>query len=125
MNFFELKKSIDSKSNIGWDHVTEKAYLPFMINRAYSMNRNFVLFANEMNLYSSIPKKWQYDFYFFGVPKGTYYDKWAKKSEDEEDVLIVSEYYHINKQRALEFLALLSKKQLDIIKERVNKGGKQ
>lgn len=125
MNFFDIKKTIDTKRKLEWDHNTEKEYVPFMINRAFSMHQDNILYANEMNLNPFIPKKWQYDFYYGCITKNSRFDKWIKGDKTEADVQLISDYYHINNARALEFLSILSEDQVHIIKEKMNKGGKQ
>ena len=40
----------------------EKSYSSFMVNRALSYHRDTVLFANEMNRYTTLDNKLKYDF---------------------------------------------------------------
>lgn len=124
MTPFDVKNIIDQKTKKEWDQELEKSYIPFMINRAYSMNMQTVLFANEMNISPFIDKRMQFDFYYHALPKAKRFDKWIKSDQLDAKVQLVSEYYQINKMRAMEFLKILSEKQLDIIKERMHKGGK-
>ena len=49
-NPFEFVKAINNKQNIIRDDLDEKAYNPYMINRAFSYFPDTVLLANEMNV---------------------------------------------------------------------------
>ena len=75
-----------------------------------------------MNMHSSIPKKWQFDFLRGSVPKRKRFSKWIKK--DSTDVSQIMEYYKYSARRALEVLPLLSSEQLEHIKEETKKGGR-
>lgn len=121
---FDFINTVNNKTEkIEMDAVGQKDYVPFIINRGLSNNMQTVLFANEMNRFSFIPKTWQYDFYYHGVPKGRRFDKWAKKTNDE-DIDAIRKFYHINRVRAEEYLQLLSKEQVDLIKQKLKTGGK-
>jgi hypothetical protein len=124
MTPFDIKNSIDQKRLLEWDAQLEKDYLPFIVNKALSFNIQTILFSNEMNLNPKIPKKWQYDFLFYAVPKGKRFDKWIKSPVDEDEVSIIQAYFDINKNRALEFLSILTKEQINIIKSKQEKGGR-
>ena len=41
----------------------EKEYEPYITNRALSQHNDIILYVNEMNLYSHLDKKMQYDFF--------------------------------------------------------------
>lgn len=125
MTPFDFINSINGKSKIEWDDVTEKSYSPFIINRGLSFNMQTILFANAMNKYPLLDKKMQYDFYFNGVPKGKRFDRWQKKLAEEDDVKLVKNFYDINTDRALEVLKLLTKEQLEVIKQKMSKGGRK
>lgn len=123
MTPFDIINSINNKTKLDWDDVTEKSYTPFMINRGLSFNMQTVLFANEMNQFPQLDKKMQYDFYFNGIPKGKRFDKWQKKLAVDDDVKLIMSFYDINIQRAEEYLKLLSSEQIDVIKQKMKQGG--
>lgn len=125
MSPFDLVNSINNKTAIEWDEVVAKAYSPFIINRGLSFNLQTIMFANVMNRFPQLDKSMQYDFYFYGVPKGKRFDKWFKKIEASSSAQLVSDYYGINMSKAIEALNILSKEQLDVIKDKMNKGGRK
>jgi len=125
MTPFDLINSINNKTNIDWDSAVEKSYSPFIINRGLSFNLQTILFANVMNRFPQLDKKMQYDFYFRGIPKGKRFDKWQKKLEPTGNESLVMAFYSINIDKATEALRILSDEQLDMIKEKMNKGGRK
>lgn len=108
---------------IEMDGIGMKDYNAFIINRGLSNNIQTVLFANEMNRYNFIPKDWQYSFFWNGIPKGKRFDKWAKKTSDDV-IETIQSCYHINKLRAEEYAKILTAEQIDLIKQKLKKGGK-
>jgi len=125
MTPFDIINTINNKTKLEWDEVTEKTYSPFIINRGLSFNMQTVLFANMMNQYPQLEKRMQYDFYFNGIPKGKRFDKWQKKLDAEKNVKLLQDFFDINIDRATEALKLLSNEQLDMIKQKMNKGGRK
>ena len=118
---FDYVKAFNSKKEIEFE---EKTYLPFIVNRALSFQRDTVLLANEMNMYSGLPTKAQFDFYMKGVPKGNRYGKWEKMAETTEVVEMLKVRYNINNQVATKYASLLSDSDVQQLRESNEKGGK-
>ena len=114
-----------SKKNIlDGDPDAERGYPPYIINRCLSSFTDTVLYANELNKNSHLPNKLQYDFLLNSVKPRKRFSPWARK--DSIDYLdIVKEYYGYNDDKALQALRILTKDQLDHIKQVLNKGGKR
>ena len=101
----------------------ERKYPPYIINRCLSSFTDTVLYANEMNKNSHLPKRLQYDFFINSVKPRKRFSPWTKK--DSIDYLeLVKEYYGYNDDKALQALRILTKDQLDHIKKALSKGGK-
>lgn len=125
MNPFEYVNAINyTKKDIMVDDLAEKEYNSFMINRSLSYFPDTVLAANEMNRYHQIDKRLQFDFFINIIRKRKRFSKWNKK-EIEGDLEVIKEYYGYNESRALETLSILSPEQIDIIRKKVNKGGRK
>ena len=125
MNPFEYVNSINmTKKDIMIDDLSEKAYAPFMINRSLSYFNDTVLMANEMNIKHHLDAKLQYQFLINIVRKRKRFSKWIKPELDNE-IEVVKEYYGYSNAKAHQVLPLLSKSQLAILKEKVNKGGRK
>jgi hypothetical protein len=80
--------------------------------------------ANEMNIKHHLDAKLQYQFLINIVRKRKRFSKWIKPELDNE-IEVVKEYYGYSNAKAHQVLPLLSKSQLAILKEKVNKGGKR
>tara|TARA_B000000557_G_scaffold28942_1_gene21241 strand:+ start:17849 stop:18244 length:396 start_codon:yes stop_codon:yes gene_type:complete len=113
-----------SKKNLMVDDVdAEKKYTPYVVNRCLSSFTDAILYANEMNKSSHLPKKMQYDFYINSLKPRKRFSPWARK--DSIDYIdVVKEYYGYNDDKALQALRILTKDQLEHIKYSLRKGGK-
>ena len=110
------------KSILDGDRDAEKKYQPYIVNRCLSSFTDTILFVNELNKNSNLPKKMQYDFLLNSVKPRKRFSPWAKK--DSIDYLdIVKEYYGYNDDKALQALRILTKDQLDKISYLLRKGG--
>ena len=81
-------------------------------------------FANEMNLYSGLDKKLQYDFLINIVRPRKRFSPWGKKQKID-DLDLVKQYYGYSNEKAKQALRILSPQQLDYIRTKLNKGGKK
>ncbi len=125
MNPFEYANAINyTKKNIMVDDIAEKDYNSFMVNRSLSYFQDTVLMANEMNKNHQIDKRLQFDFLINIVRKRKRFSKWLKNTV-ESDVEVVKEYYGYNNQKARQALTLLTPEQINVLKQKVNKGGRK
>ncbi len=100
----------------------EKLYSSFMVNRALSYHRDTVLFANEMNRYTTLDNKLKYDFLINIIrAQKRPYSKWHKKASSS-DLIAVKEYYGYSDAKAEEALKILSDDQITEIKKQLYKG---
>lgn len=115
-SLLQNKKSILTSEN-------EKEYKPFIVNRAISQHIDSILYVNEMNKFSNLDNKLQYDFFLHSlVAKKRQFQKWLKSSESE-DIDSIKEYFGYSNQKAKEVLRILTPIQLEKIKDVINKGG--
>lgn len=116
----------DNKKNIMVgtenDDLAEKSYNPYLTNKSLSYHADAILYVNEINQYANLDNKLQFDYYLYGLPKKKRFSKWAKKDENE-DIEIISQWYGCNYSKAAEILSLINKNTLDLIKQRLQKGG--
>ena len=100
----------------------ERAYPPFIVNRALSKFPDTVYFANEMNQYSSVlDNKLQYDFLFHLIRKKKRWSKWDKVKEDPR-LEFVKEYYGYRDDLAREAMRILTPDQLAEITRIIQSG---
>jgi hypothetical protein len=125
MNPFEFVKAINNKKNIMRDDLDEKAYNAYMINHSFSYFPDTVLLANEMNFYHNVDSKLQNDFLINTIRKNPKrFSKWNKVVADD-GLEAVKEYYGYSNEKARSALSLLSTEQIDIIKKKVDHGGRR
>lgn len=125
MNPFDYVTAINyTKENLIVDDLTEKSYAPYMTNRSLSYFQDTVAASNVMNQYHHLDKKLQFDFLINIIRKRKRFSKWIKP-EIIDDLEAVKEYYGYSNDKAKNVLSLLSTDQLETIKRRIHKGGKQ
>ena len=114
---------LQGKKNLIIDEVTEKDYMPFLINRSLSYHYDCVLFANEMNQRHYLDKKLQNDFLLNTVrSRKRPFAKWAK-SEKSEDIECIKQVFGLSDSKAHEALRLLNKEQIQQLKKQAYTGG--
>ena len=123
----ELKDWLNSinqtkKNLIDEDPSVEKNYPPYIINRCLSGHLDAVMFANEMNMYSFLPKKMQYDFFINILRTKRRFSPWIRK-DLVDNLDCVKRYYGYSNEKAKQALKILSKEQLDFIKSKFEIGG--
>lgn len=126
MSFFDYLNAINStkKDLLKEDPLSEKDYVPFMINRGLSYFTDTILYANEMNKYASIPKRWQFDFYLNAIKQKKRFSKWAKKDENSDDVKLIMLAYNYSAEKASSVLDLFTEEQLTSLRQHYSCGGK-
>ena len=99
-----------------------KDYAPYIINRCLSGSIDSVLFANEMNKYSFLDKDMQYSFYLNTLRKKKRFSPWLRKDK-VTDLEIIKQYYGYSNEKASYALRILTKEQIEFIKQRLETGG--
>lgn len=124
MNPFDYVTSIlQTKKQIIVDDLTEKDYIPFLVNRSLSYHSDCIMYANEMNRRHFLDKKLQQDFLLNTVrSRKRPFAKWVK-SEKSEDIECVKLAYGLSDCKAIEALRLLSDEQIQLLKEKTDTGG--
>ena len=99
-----------------------KEYAPFIINRCLSSHIDTVLFANEINMNSHLDKDMQYSFFLNTIRKRKRFSPWLRKDK-VQDLECVKRYYGYSNEKASQALKILSKEQINFIKQRLEIGG--
>jgi hypothetical protein len=114
---------LQNKKQLIVDEITEKDYAPFLVNRSLSYHKDCILYANEMNSRHFIDKKLQSDFLLNTVrSQKRPFAKWIK-SEKSDDLECIKTIYGFSDSKAREALRLLSKEQIQQLKEQTQTGG--
>ena len=122
MKLFDLINSITYKKDIVMNNSNEGSYNPFITNRSLSQFIDCILLANEMNQRHHIDNKLQYDYLINRIRPRKRFKKWDKK-QDNENIQLIKDYYSCNNDKARVTLSLLSEQHLNIIRQKLNKGG--
>lgn len=101
-----------------------KEYPPYIINRCLSGFIDTVMAANEMNINHHLAPKLQYEFLLNIVRPKRRFSPWLKK-EKLNDLEVVKSYYGYSNEKSRTALSILSDDQLNCIKLKLNRGGKQ
>ena len=122
LNSINLNKNnlMDEDSDPAW----KSKYPAYIINKCMSHHMDTVMYANEMNQYSFLDSKMQYDFYIHIVRPKRRFSPWGKKKKID-DLELVKRYYGYSTDKAIQALRILSPNQIDYIKDKLNKGGKK
>tara|TARA_R100000951_G_scaffold112130_1_gene112004 strand:+ start:35 stop:409 length:375 start_codon:yes stop_codon:yes gene_type:complete len=124
MNLSEVLNSINHKkeSIMDEDHLAEKEYVPFVVNKCLSYFSDTIFHVNEMNLRPDMDKKMQYDFLLQSVRKRKRFSKWMKKDKSD-DLQLVIDHYSVNKKKAEEYIEILGEDGIENLREASKKGG--
>ena len=121
--FDYLNAILQNKKHLIVDEVTEKEYSPFMVNRGLSYHKDCIMYANEMNRRHFLDKKLQFDFLLNTVrSQKRPFAKWVK-TEKGEDLACIKQVFGFSDSKAIEALRLLSKEQIQKLKEQTDIGG--
>ena len=106
------------------DKTWEKKYPSYIINKGLSYYSDTVMYANEMNRLHHASKHMQFSFLINTIRSQKRFSKWLKASKIK-DLDAVKTYFGYSNNRAREALSVLTKGQIDYIKEKLYKGGKR
>ena len=124
----ELKDWLNSinftKENLIEDPDMISSYPPYIVNRCLSGHLDTVLFANEMNKYSNLDKDMQYSFFLYTLRKRKRFSPWLKK-EQVDDLDLVKKHYGYSNEKAKVAVSLLTKTQIEQIRNKHDMGGKK
>tara|TARA_B100000927_G_C16474610_1_gene472880 strand:+ start:3717 stop:4091 length:375 start_codon:yes stop_codon:yes gene_type:complete len=122
----ELKdwlNSINHTKELPEDPQDIKSYPPFIVNKCLSGTLDSVLFANEMNKNPHLEKQLQYDFLRNSLRKKKRFAPWLK-SEKIKDLEAVKKYYNYSHAKAEQVMRILTRKQIEYIKQKLDTGGR-
>lgn len=120
---FDFINSIShTKEDLMVDEWSEKNYPTFVVNKGLSFGADTVVQANEMNSRPHLDKKMQFEFLKSTIRPRKRFNKWIK-ADTNSDIEIIKEYYGYSNDKAKQVLPLLTKEQLEILKENMFRGG--
>lgn len=116
VNPFDFVKSINQDKNdlIRKGGYNEKDYIPYIINKNFSLFVDTLFDANQMNINNSLDNQKQFDYYRESVKRKKRFISWPKNNKNEE-LLLLSNKLSISINKAKEILRTLSKENIDNI----------
>lgn len=125
MSPFDFLNSINStKVNLlDKDPENINQYNSFLVNRSLSYFPDTVLISNEMNRLHHIDARLQHDFLINIIRRKKRFSKWDKPQST--DIECIKEYYGYSDSKAKQIIGLLTSGQLQELKNKVNKGGRE
>ena len=116
-----------SKVNLldGDDLTWEKKFPPYVINRCLSQHIDTIIQANNMNQRHGLAKRLQFHYLLNSIRKRKRFGgKWISTAKSK-NLEYVKEYYGYSNSKAKVALDILDKKQLNLIKSKLDKGGRK
>lgn len=120
VNAINSAKKPDLMTDTENDEIAEKAYVPFVVNRALSYFPDSILFANTMNIHGILDNKLQFHYLLNTIRPGKRFAKWAKKQDN--DLQLIMQYYNYSADKAKQALSILSEEQISTIKTIMQSG---
>ena len=126
---YELKEYLkainQSKENLmdSEDEMWEKKYPAFIVNKCLAPFSDTVMLVNEMNRNHHLDNRLQFDFLLNTVRLKKRYAPWLKANK-VKNLEYVKEYYGYGNEKAKSALNILNDEQIKIIKNSLDKGGK-
>ena len=104
------------------DELWKKKYPAFIVNKLLSAFSDTIMLVNEMNRNHFIDKDMQFQFLLNSIRTKKRYSPFLRASKLKE-IECVKEYYGYSNDKAKSALDILTKGQIDLIKEKLYKGG--
>lgn len=126
---YELKDWLNSinqtkKNLIDENPLSENEYPPFVINKCLSGHIDCLMYSNEMNMNHNLDKKLQYDFFINILRTKKRFSPWIRK-DIVKDLDYVKKYYGYNNEKAQQALSILTKDQINFIRNKFETGGRK
>ena len=121
MNPFDHIKNLHTKKRI-WDNFNDeekKSFNVFIINKALSMNPNYLNIVNMVQKYTNnmLEPKEVFNLYYDLLPNKFRFYKWIKgtKDKNKEKYQILAEHFKCSSREIKDYIKLLDKKQINNI----------
>ena len=124
MGPFDFIKAINTSKNVmkDGDTMTEKDYIPFLVNRGLSFFQDTIIQVNEMNRLHFLDNKLQFDYLLNNIRPRKRWSKWLKPDKID-NLELVKEYFGFSNEKAKDALEVLTNEDIEDIKSKLAKGG--
>lgn len=117
MNLSEVLNSINYNKDDVFESlpdVTNKEYVPFVVNKALSYFPDTILQSNNMNMRPGLDPRMQYHYLKSSVRKKKRFSKWNRKT-DSPAIEAIKKHYNYSDNKAEEVLMILTDEQMEHI----------
>ena len=121
MNPFDHIKNLHTKQRT-WDDFNDeekKSFNIYIINKALSMNPNYLSIVNMVQRYTNnlLDPKEVFNLYFNLLPNKFRFYKWIKgtKDKNKEKYQILAQHFKCSSREAKDYIELLNKKEINKI----------
>ena len=118
----------DSKVNLmrGLSEEHHDVYMPYAMNKFLSQSADSLLYVNDMNGLPHLPIVLQYDYFINSIRRRNRRpEKWLVDSFEFDSLENIKEYFNYSNQKAKDALLLLGESELEYIRSKTYKGGKE
>ena len=124
--FYKFFKDITyGKANIMLAQDIESEYEPYNMNKNLSYSTEWIFTVNDMNGLPHLPNRLQYDYFINSIRRRSRkLESWIKP-EKSKDLEAVKEYFNYSNQKARDSILLLNDTEIEYIKSKTYKGGKE
>ena len=124
MGPFDFIKAINTSKNVmkDGDIMTEKDYIPFLVNRGLSFFQDTIIQVNEMNRLHFLDNKLQFDYLLNNIRPRKRWSKWLKPDKID-NLELFKEYFGFSNEKAKDALEVLTNEDIEDIKSKLAKGG--
>lgn len=122
LNSINMNKDNLMRDEYGINEQNEKTYNSWLVNKGLSYFIDTLEHSQNMNLYDMhLDNLMKYEYLLYSVRKRKRFSKWHKAINNETIDLIMN-YYNISYYKAIDFIKILTKEQIDQIKNEYNDG---
>ena len=116
------ESKVDLINTADYPEMVEKQYNAYIVNRGFSLFKDTVLHANEMNLRSHMFADGQFQYYRNILRKGKRWSKWPKLGKDV-DLDVIQKVYSCNRGIAKLYRKALSADDIKKLHKKMELGG--
>jgi len=105
-----------------YPELTEKQYVPYIVNRGFTNFEDTILHANEMNRCHHLFPAAQFDYYRSVLRKRKRFSKWPKADKDKK-LDTIQQIYSCNRAVAKPLAKSLTEQDMKCLYDKLEKGG--
>lgn len=125
---FDYVSTINKKAGIyPHDNMDEfnSVYVPHVVNMAFCRYTETIYMIDWLVLNPQLTNLQHFDYLYNSVTKNNRFSAWGKKEEKNLEIEVIQTVYKYSYEKAKSVLHLFSQEDLDILKTKILKGGRE